>query len=73
MERTSYSNFCQLMTSERKRWKSGLQVPATSLQCKLISKADDYGQKAAIKKGRAISDSASDSSDSPPVDYSEYL
>ena len=33
------------MTSERKRWKSGLQVPATSLQCKLISKADDYGQK----------------------------
>jgi hypothetical protein len=25
------------------------------------------------KKGRAISDPASDSSDSPPVDYSEYL
>jgi hypothetical protein len=26
-----------------------------------------------MKKGRAISDSASDRSDSPPVDYSEYL
>jgi len=50
-----------------------LFVSPTSLQCKLISKADDYGQKAAIKKGRAISDPAYDSSDSPPVDYSEYL
>jgi hypothetical protein len=43
------------------------------MQCKITLKGDDYGQKAAIKKGGTISDSASDSSDSPPVDYSEYL
>jgi len=41
------------------QWEGPTSTP-TSLQCKLISKADDYGQEAAIKKGRVIPDSASD-------------
>ena len=50
-----------------------LAATPTSRCWESYSGIEDYGQKAAIKKGRAISDPASDSSDSPSVDYSEYL
>jgi hypothetical protein len=50
-----------------------MRFSPTSRCWESYSGIEDYGQKAAIKKGRAISDPASDSSASPPVDYSEYL
>ena len=43
-----------------------------NLRDMMVIEVKDYELKSA-QKSRAISDSASDSSDIPPVDYSEYL